>query len=164
VKAAIDTSILVAAHLATHPHHAAASEWMAALTSGRVNGVVTVHALAEVWSVLTKLPIVPRIQPASARKVVTEMLSDVQVVSLSQALYLEALDRCVSRGVVSGAVFDALHLVAAEQAGADVMLTFNEKDFVRLAEPGTPRILSPQSRDAEALLASIASWSASQET
>ena len=157
MKAAIDTSILVAAHVATHPHHTAASEWMAAITSGRVNGVVTVHALAEVWSVLTKLPIVPPILPASARMVVGGLPSDVQVVSLSQALYIEALDRCVSRGVVSGAVFDALHLVAAEHAGASVMLTFNEKDFVRLAAPGTPRILSPQSGEAAALLASIAS-------
>jgi hypothetical protein len=38
--------------------------------------------------------------------------------------------------------------------GADLILTLNEKDFVRLAKPSTPRILPPSSAEAEALLPS----------
>jgi predicted nucleic acid-binding protein len=155
VKTAIDTSVLVAAHFAAHAHHNTAVDWMGVVTGGRVRGIVTVHALAEVWSVLTKLPITPRIDPTAARQVVAEVASGVEVVSLSQALYHEALDRCVGCGARSGAVFDALHLAAAEHAGADLVLTFNERDFVRLAMPGTPRILSPASPDASSLLAAV---------
>lgn len=155
MKAAIDTSVLVAAHLASHPGHQGAVAWTAALAAGHADGVVTGHALAEVWSVLTKLPILPRIDPASARKVVVEIISAVEVVSLTEALYLDALDRCVAHGARSGAVFDALHLISAERAGADIMLTLNEKDFVRLAEPDSPRILSTDSGDARALLLSL---------
>jgi len=128
---------------------------MEALTDGRITGVVTLHALAEVWSVLTKLPLVPRIDPVAAHKAVIDILSHVEVAPQSLGLYIEALDRCAARGLRSGAVFDALHLVAAEHAGADTVLTFNERDFVRLTEPTSPRILSPQSADAETLLESI---------
>ena len=155
MKAAIDTSVLVAAHLATHPSHGEAMDWMNAVAAGRAEGMVTLHALAEVWSVLTKLPIHPRIDPASARMVVGEIATIAQVTALTHAMYFQALDRCVSQGARSGAVFDALHLIAAERAGADVVLTLNEKDFVRLAHPTGPRILAPHQEDARTLLASL---------
>jgi predicted nucleic acid-binding protein len=40
-------------------------------------------------------------------------------------------------------VYDALHLVEAERAGADVFLTFNPSDFERLAVGLKPRIVVP---------------------
>jgi predicted nucleic acid-binding protein len=138
-----------------HPSHGDAMGWIDAMATGRVKGLVTVHALAEVWSVLTKLPIHPRIDPAAARKVVGDIASIAQVVALTHVMYFDALDRCVSHGARSGAVFDALHLAAAERTGADVVLTFNEKDFVRLAQPESPRILSPHHEDARAMLANL---------
>jgi hypothetical protein len=36
-------------------------------------------------------------------------------------------------GLRSGAIFDALHLVAAERAEVDALLTFNLKDFLRFS-------------------------------
>ncbi|MEI9937317.1 MAG: hypothetical protein WDO69_08825 [Pseudomonadota bacterium] len=43
----------------------------------------------------------------------------------------------------SGVVFDALHLLDAEQAGADVFLTFNPSDFTRLAVESSPPVVVP---------------------
>jgi hypothetical protein len=51
--------------------------------------------------------------------------------------------RCSDRGLRSGAVYDALHLVAAERWGADLFLTFNTHDFTRMALAPGPRIAAP---------------------
>jgi hypothetical protein len=40
-------------------------------------------------------------------------------------------------------VFDALHLLDAEQAGAEVFLTFNAPDFLRLSNGASPKIVVP---------------------
>jgi hypothetical protein len=62
---------------------------------------------------------------------------------MSPPVYEEALQRCTDRGFASGVVFDALHLVGAELAGVDALVTFNDADFVRLAVPTSPRIVVP---------------------
>ena len=54
-----------------------------------------------------------------------------------------ATERCASRGLKSGVIYDALHLVEAERTGADVFLTFNPSDFERLAAGSKPRIVVP---------------------
>ena len=66
-----------------------------------------------------------------------------QLHQLEPSTYDEALQRCTDRGFFSGVVFDALHLVGAERAGADALVTFNGADFVRLAIPTSPRIIIP---------------------
>ncbi|WP_165372946.1 type II toxin-antitoxin system VapC family toxin [Sorangium cellulosum] len=59
------------------------------------------------------------------------------------AVYDEAHQRCTDRLLSSGVLFDALHLVAAEHAGADALATFNGSDFLRLTAPTSPRIVIP---------------------
>jgi predicted nucleic acid-binding protein len=98
--------------------------------------------MAETYSVLTKLPLVDRILPPAARAYLAALRGFVSTVAITEPMYLEALDRCATRGLGSGAVFDAIHLVAAEAAGAELMLTFNERDFSRLATTGSPRVAS----------------------
>jgi hypothetical protein len=66
-----------------------------------------------------------------------------EVLSLQPAVYDEALQRCTDRGFASGVIFDALHLVAAEHAGAEGLVTFNGTDFQRLALPTSPRVVIP---------------------
>ncbi|XXX79339.1 hypothetical protein WMF30_11245 [Sorangium sp. So ce134] len=53
------------------------------------------------------------------------------------------MKRCTERKFSSGVLFDALHLVAAEHAGADALVTFNGSDFLRLAASTSPRIAIP---------------------
>ena len=57
----------------------------------------------------------------------------------------------MARTLTSGVVFDALHLVTAEEAGAHAMLTFNHADFVRLTDVGSPPIVVPPDPPAVAL-------------
>jgi predicted nucleic acid-binding protein len=80
-----------------------------------------------------------------ARRVgsVRRLRSILTLVPPTAHIYRTALARCTARRLASGIVFDALHLVTAEEAGADAMVTFNQADFARLTDTGSPRIVVP---------------------
>jgi predicted nucleic acid-binding protein len=138
---AIDTSVIVAGALAHHAFHERAVVWQAAIHRGEVHAMVCAHALAEVYSVLSKLP--GGLSPAGARLLVGRVARQVRVIAPRGESYLAAAERCASRGLKSGVVYDALHLIEAERSSADIFLTFNPSDFERLAVGTTPRILVP---------------------
>lgn len=143
MKVAFDTSVLVAGVHRAHPHHARAIVWIDAVAEERMTGLVTWHALAELWSVLTRMPGSARTSPAQAWQVARRVRDVFDVRSLEPVAYDEGLQRCSDRGLSSGVIFDALHLVAAEHAGADALVTFNGADFLRLTAPSSPRIAIP---------------------
>ncbi len=141
MKVALDTSVIVAAVVEGHPHHARASWWMR--TRQKLERIASWHAYAEVWAVLTALPIEPRVSGEVAAAVLERVRRSVGFVAPRSATYPSAVARCNARALRSGAVYDALHLVTAEGEAAELFLTFNVEDFVRLAEPGGPRIVAP---------------------
>jgi predicted nucleic acid-binding protein len=141
VLIAIDTSVLVAGTIELHPFHQRARTWLNAVSRGEVAATLCAHGLAEFYSVLTKIP--QPLAPADARLATLNLATHFRVVPLTLDAYLAAIDRCVTRSLSSGTIFDALHIVAAEQAGADVILTFNPADFWRLADSDRPRIVVP---------------------
>lgn len=143
MKIAIDTSVFVPAIMTGHRHHARARCWLQAVETGRLEGVASWHAMSETWSVLTRLPVTPRISPLSAWGAVRRLRSVLTLIPPTERIYRTALVRCTARALTSGVIFDALHLVTAEEAGADAMLTFNHADFVRLIDAGSPRIVVP---------------------
>lgn len=143
MKVAFDTSVLVAGLHRSHPHHGRAVVWTDAVAESRLSGIVTWHALAELWSVLTRLPGPARPTPDQALQLVRRVRNVFDILPLEPDVYDEALQRCTDRGFVSGVVFDALHLVAAERTGVDALVTFNGADFRRLALPTSPRIVIP---------------------
>lgn len=141
---AFDTSVLVAAVIESHPLHARSRIWLHAVAKGTLKGLLCRHALAEIWSVLTRLPVTPALSSQEALSIVERLLENgLTPIDLTHRSYDLALHRCADAGVRSGAIFDALHLVAAETAGAGLMLTFNIKDFRRVAKEVSPPILAP---------------------
>lgn len=138
---AFDTSVLVAGALEDHPFHARAWIWHQAIHRGEAQGMVCGHALAEMYSVLTKLP--NGLSPPEALVVVGTIGSQVSVVGPTTQTYVAAIERCSSRSLKSGAVYDALHLVEAERAGADLLLTFNPSDFLRFTQGEKPKVVVP---------------------
>jgi predicted nucleic acid-binding protein len=143
VKVAFDSSVLVAGTHDMHPHHQRAIVWIDAVLGQRLTGMITWHALAEIWSVLTRIPRPARLSPEQALRVVSRVRGVFQLHPMESVVYEEALQRCTDRGFSSGVVFDALHLVSAERAGADALVTFNGADFLRLAIPTSPPIVVP---------------------
>jgi len=135
----IDTSVLVAAMVATEAHHAKC----AALLNRKGTGIYT-HGLAETFSTLTggKKPF--RMPAVLAAALIEEdYLPDLTTTSLTSAEMLRAMREAESRGVRGGAIFDYLHLVAARKAKAARLYTLNLSHFRAFHRPGDPEIVHP---------------------
>ncbi len=143
MKLAFDTSILVASVLEGHEHHLRTRPWTRAVTSGKVEAQITWHAAAEIWSVLTKIPGSQRLAPAAASLVVDRILESFRPIEVSGAVYRAAIRRCSERGLRSGVLFDAIHLLSAEAEGVEGFVTFNKVHFERLRNSHSPKIHVP---------------------
>jgi predicted nucleic acid-binding protein len=135
--ALLDTSVLVRAVIEAMPSHREARGYLDDAVGKQRTVAITTHALAEFFSTVTALPTRPQHTPQDA-KALTRRISDVlQIVDLTAADYQDAIDRMVEQDLSSGAIYDGLHLVAAERIGANELVTFNGRDFRRMP-PQTP--------------------------
>lgn len=129
-----DTSVLVAASVAAHPHHARALPALRRVVGGEDRGLIGVHSIAEVYSALTRVPVQPRIHPGEAARIVREgILGCCMSVPAEQGDYLWALNTVQQRGLPGGRIYDALLLACAVRSGAERIYTFNVADFCSLA-------------------------------
>jgi predicted nucleic acid-binding protein len=72
VKVLFDTSVLVAAMVVNHPRHAVCLPWLEAVKAQHHAGAIATHTLAEVYAVLTRLPLSPRISADLAQRLIVE--------------------------------------------------------------------------------------------
>ncbi len=129
-----DTSVLVAGCVRLHPHFSYARPVLEAAHGKRGDYVIAAHSVAEVYSVLTNLPLQPRIVPAEARLIIeTNILPCFRRITTTAKMYDAAVLRCAEQGLSGGIVYDALLLECARSAGAGKIFTFNIRDFQRLA-------------------------------
>lgn len=131
-----DTSVLVAAFVEAHPAHKICLKRLNKVRDGKDAFVVGGHTLAELYAVLTRLPVRPAIGPALAYQLIEENTRDAEVSVLSAKDYLRVLGRMDESGLRGGIVYDALLFHAACKAKADTLVTLNEKDFLRLEVAG----------------------------
>ncbi|MDB6071788.1 MAG: PilT protein domain protein [Verrucomicrobiales bacterium] len=138
-----DTSTLVAALLEKHPHHSMAFPHLLAAQKRRIQAYLTTHALAELFATLTALPLKPRLLPQDVQRLVeSSILPHFEVIPLSPADYRTAMTLTASGHFISGAIYDALHIIGARNARCKKLLTLNMKHFKALA-PGDAMIVSP---------------------
>ena len=108
---AIDTSVAVPLLVRSHHDHAAVVRWW----DGQ-EIALSGHALAETFSVLTRLPGDARLAPADAARLLNARLGSPLLLSSARARKLpETLSRL---GIAGGAVYDALVALAAKEHGA----------------------------------------------
>jgi predicted nucleic acid-binding protein len=121
-----------------HPAHALALPWLQRVRNKVDIGLVATHSLAELYAILTTLPIKPRISPAVDQQLIKRNVLDVcEVVSLSGKDYATVIDRLSDLGITGGATY------AASKANADQVVTLNEQDFRRVHPDLADRISSP---------------------
>ena len=133
MKVFFDTSVLVAACVESHPAHKRSFDWLSRAKSGKFAMVVTTHTLAELYAVLTRLPMRPRIDPAVARRIIRENVESIaQVKSISTRRYQAVLSDLADRNLSGGIVYDALAASLAVHEDVDTLLTLNRKDFLRV--------------------------------
>jgi predicted nucleic acid-binding protein len=129
-----DTSILVASMVQTHPKHEGAITWLKKAKTQTFSLVIASHSLVECYSVLTRLPLNPRISPIIARQLITENLKEIsEIISLPSNEYFDFIQYCSNQNLSGGIVYDTLIYKTALFSRVDHVLTLNAKDFMRLA-------------------------------
>ena len=135
-----DTTVLVAASEQSHPRYAQARPALLRVATGQDKGFIGLHSIAEVFAVLTRLPVRPRIHPIEAARLVTEnILPRFEVVSLGKEEYLVALQEMASGGWLGAKIYDALLLRCAAKCPVERIYTFHPGDLQPFAPIGLQR-------------------------
>lgn len=128
-----DTSVIVAASLPQHPNHPPCFMQLQAAKTAQIKGYQSTHSLAELYSVLTRMPSQPRISPQDAQRLIENNLQYLETVVLDKVDYQAAIAQMTQLNLVGGGIFDALIAQAALKSAADRLLTLNAKHFTRLS-------------------------------
>lgn len=113
VPLAVDTSVAIPLLVQTHSAHVAVVRWW-----GGREIALSGHALAETYSVLTRLPGDLRMAPTDAARLLGERFASPLLIGSAVA---KRLPHVLSRlGIAGGAVYDALVALAAVEHAADL--------------------------------------------
>ncbi|MGI8574388.1 MAG: PIN domain-containing protein [Egibacteraceae bacterium] len=110
-RVALDTSVAIPLLVQTHRAHAAVVRWR---DSREV--VLSGHAVAETYAVLTRLPGDLRVAPADAARLLSERFGPPLLLDLDMAARLPQV--LSQLRIAGGAVYDALVALAAAEHGA----------------------------------------------
>jgi predicted nucleic acid-binding protein len=106
MKVLFDTSVLVAAFEVSHPRHGVCKDvtppskggacivrlpWLQRAQEKKIEGYLSTHTLAELYSVLTRLPVRPPISPALAQRLIDENLNLFVAIPLTADDYQQAI-------------------------------------------------------------------------
>lgn len=133
MKVLFDTSVIIAATLPQHPSHTACFAQLQAAQTNQIYGYLSAHSLAELYSVLTRMPSQPKVLPINAENIINRHLQYLASVSLDTADYQAAIAQMTALQLPGGGVFDALIAQAALKISANRILTLNSKHFTRLS-------------------------------
>jgi toxin FitB len=110
VTVAVDTSVAIPLLVRSHHDHASVVRWW-----HRQEVALSGHALAETYSVLTRLPGDARLAPADAARLLDARFSAPLVLSAARTRKLPGT--LSDLGIAGGAVYDALVALAAKEHG-----------------------------------------------
>lgn len=148
MKVLLDTSVLTAALVKAHPAHVVAAAWLRRIQNGDIVGFINAHALAELYSNLTRIPFEPRIRANEiAMMYENDIRGQLEIVSLSGDDYLNVVDYLRQKGLTGGIIYDALHIFAGIKSGVDQILTFNSKHFRQIYPELADRVVEPVLED-----------------
>ena len=141
MKAFLDTSVLVATFYADHEHHQPSIDLF--LRFGKDGASCGAHSLAEVYATLTGMPGKRRVSGDEALLFLGNIRERLTVVALTGQEYFQTVEASAAGGLASGAVYDAILGHCALKAKAEVIYTWNTKDFLRLSPAIALRVKTP---------------------
>ncbi len=140
----VDTSFLIPAFVEEHPNHQRTLPWIRKILRKNVVAGLSSHSIAEAYSVLTTIPVLPRISPSAANQMISKnLLSRFDIIELTSDDYCQAIRLAGERELTGGVIFDVLIGIGFERFNADVLLTFNIRDFIRIFPDRENCIQSP---------------------
>jgi len=144
MKTLFDTSVIIASLIESHPMHQRAFPWLKQAKANDFELVVASHTLAELYAVLSTLPIKPRIVPAVAWRLISENVEATgKIISLTPAEYRSVIKQISELGLAGGIIYDALIARVAQKASVKRLLTFNSDHFKRVWPAGENMIFTP---------------------
>ena len=141
IKNFLDTSVLIAAFWGDHVNHASSLEIVAG--ASKTNTACSAHSVAEVYSVITALPVRPPVSPDQALLFLDQLREKVAIITLSLGDYFETVRIAAEHGVTGGQIYDALLLATARKVEARNVYTWNIRHFQRIAPDWQRRIRTP---------------------
>jgi len=141
VKAFLDTSVLVATFYAEHENHLPSVDLF--LRFEKKDVCCGAHSLAEVYSTLTGMPGQRRVSGDEALLFLGDIRERLTLVALDEHEYFQMVEASAAGGLAGGAVYDAILGHCAIKAKAEVIYTWNTKDFLRLSPAIASRVKKP---------------------
>lgn len=107
--------------------------------------IVAGPGLVEAYAVLTRLPPPHRLSPAETRALLTAnfMADGAEIVALQVEAYVHLVQSAPERNIAGGAIFDAVIHACGRAGPADVLLTFNERQFRAIGNSGIQIVVPP---------------------
>jgi len=144
MKVFLDTSVLVAAVVQKHEDHARAYSILDRVQTGKNEGFVAAHSLAEMYAVLTRLPAPLRHTPEQALLSIEEnVVKHFKIAALTGSDYTVLIREAALSGIQGGTIYDALLLKCAAKTGVEKVFTLNLKHFQTIAPKNSSQISSP---------------------
>jgi predicted nucleic acid-binding protein len=136
-----DTNVLIAALVPAHPAHERSRTWIESARRHEVRAFVSVHSLAEFYSVVTGHL---KASPAAAYQMIaTDLTPYLSLVALDEKDYLALISMAAGGNIRGGTVFDVIIGWAAWKAGVDLLITLNPRHFELIFPTHSDRIVEP---------------------
>ncbi len=123
---------MVAASLAQHPAHTTCFAVLQQVRTQQQQGYLSTHSLAEMYSVLTRMPDPSKLSPQNVQRLIERHLQFLATITLEKADYQAAIAQMTALNLPGGGIYDALIAAAALKISADQLMTLNSKHFTRL--------------------------------
>ena len=141
MKAFFDTSVLVAVFWEDHPRHQASLDLF--YDARKKEAACAVHTLAEVYAVMTRLPVRTVLTPEQVMLFIQEIRARLTVITLDESDYYSTLQETAERNLTGGRIYDALLLRCAIKAKAETLYTWNLKHFEHSAHTFSGKVKTP---------------------
>jgi predicted nucleic acid-binding protein len=141
MKTFLDTSVLVAAFHADHPHHKPSFDLLRSCEKS--DACCGAHSLAEVYATLTSMRPPRRASGDQVLLFIGNIRERLSVVALDAQEYFQMLEASATAGIAGGAMYDAILGHCALKANAATIYTWNTKDFLRLPASISGRVRTP---------------------
>jgi predicted nucleic acid-binding protein len=141
MKGFFDTSVLVPLFYRDHVHHGPSQELF--IQFNQSTGCCGAHSLAEVYATLTRMPGKRRISGEQAMLFIGNIRERLSMVALSGEEYADALEAAAARGIVGGAIYDAMLAHCALKAKADAIYTWNVRHYALCGREVAGRLRTP---------------------
>jgi len=141
MKGFFDTSVLVPLFYRDHVHHRPSQELF--IQFNQSSGCCGAHSLAEIYATLTRMPGKRRISGEQAMLFIGNIRQRLAIVALNGEEYADALQGSAARGVIGGAIYDAMLAHCALKSKAQVIYTWNTRHYALCGREIAGRLRTP---------------------